>query len=235
MSHEFQIPASEEILKSILRTGRTPQQIQATLDIANQAIEEGRMRTDLTCWEQKNRFFDMAKRMYVDNDGMRPKDLEIGLHWGSCHAPLCRRTAQAYYEVLKPSTDEDSPKIAEFLTDLETELMVGKEITELKGKDTNYYDPNTGRPCTIAKAVDITDKCLIDKGCKGILVYMAFSDGMAIDIQLHDKEGLSASCGFRLNNFLAPDNSLEVTGELLGIDQQFLNAVVLANAPSTFQ
>lgn len=233
MASEFRPPTPEEIASGILKSGRTPEQFMGMLETTNQGIEEGVIRTDLNCWEHKERFFEMAKRMYVQNGKIGFKDVEIGIHEGQCQSPLCARMQQAYFELLRPSKADDSPQIAVALKELEMELITGKERLDLRGELSDYYDSDTGKTLRISKAVDITDKCRLEQRGKAILVYIKPVKGTMVEIQENNSKGVRASVAYRLNSdiFTPEDSVFKMRAKSMGIDPQFLHKIIVANAP----
>lgn len=227
MSAEYQKPSFNEIANGILKAGETPESFVGMLNGMEKLIGEGKLRTDLTCWEHKIHFFEMAKRVYVDNGFTDFNDCEIGIHEGQCESPLCLKMNQVYYKVLKPSQEEDSPRIAQFLAELEKELMLGKEIKDLRRKDGGFYDSDTGKTLKIEKAVDITDKCCVEKG-KALLVYMRPVKGIMVDIK-YDNSGVAYSLNSEI--FTPEDLVFQRKANMMKIDPQFLHAIIIANAP----
>ncbi len=233
MASEFRPPTPEEIAAGIFQSGRTPEQFMGMLEITQQGIEQGNIRTDLSCWEHKERFFEMAQRMYVRNDGMRFQDVEGGIHEGKCESPLCVRMQQAYFELLKPSQDEDAPQVAEALAELERELMIGAEIEDLTGISSGFYDPDTGETLPVAKAVDITGKCRLAEVDQAMLVYFKPLKGTMVDIREGRSTGGGSSVVFGLNSdiFTPTDPVFSRQAGWMKIDSQFLHAIINANAP----
>lgn len=238
MASEFRPPTPEEIASGIFQSGRTLDQFMALGEVVEQGVEEGAIRTDLSCWEHKERFFDMAQRMYVRNEGAKLKDVEIGIHMGQCESPLCVRMQQAYFELLKPSQVEDSKRVADALVELEKELMQGKERADLKGKPSSFYDSDTEETLNVIKAVDITDKCRLgQEGSEALLSYLTPVKGIMVDIQEHSVAGGIAKVAFRLNSsiFVPEDPVFRRSADSMGIDPKFLHAIILANSPQAPQ
>ena len=237
MASEFRPPTPEGVAAGIFQSGRTPEQFMGILETMQQGVEEGVIRTDLTCWDHKERFFDMAQRMYVQNDGLRFKDAEIGIHEGQCESPLCVRMQQAYFELLKPSQNEDAPQVAEALADLERELMTGVEIEDLVGIPSGFYDSDTGETLSVAKAVDITAKCRLSEGDQATLVYFKPLKGTMVDIREGHSTGGGSSVAFGLNSdiFTPTDPVFNRQAGWMNIDPQFLHAIINANAPQLSQ
>lgn len=233
MPGEFKPPTATQILKGIVQTGVTPEEIASQLRGIQEDIEVGVFRTDLSCWETKELFFDMAQRMYVEDKGFRNRDAEIGIHLGGCKSPLCRRMQQAYYEILRPSQETDAPYVAEALTALEQELMSGTEIEDLVGKPTDFKDSDTGEALSVIKAVEITRKCKVPEGDQVLLVYFEPIEGMMVEIRGGNPTNGIIQVSFILNDdVLTPaDIVFGSHAEAIGIDPKFFHAIVYANAP----
>lgn len=233
MASEFRPPTPEEIASGIFKSGRTPEQFMGIIETVQQGIKEGVVRTDLSCWEHKERFFEMAQRMYVQNGEMRFKDVEIGIHEGQCESSLCVRMAQAYFELLRPSQAEDSPQVAVALESLEKELMMGRERADLVGEPSGYYDSDTGETLKVVKAVDITDKCRLEQGSEALLVYIRSVKGYMVDIREYSVDGGRSGVAFRLNGnmFVPEDLVFRRSVDSMRIDPKFLHAIIVANAP----
>lgn len=175
----------------------------------------------------------MARRMCAEGDEkVYIKDAEIGIHFGNCRSPLCCSMKRVYSELLRPSTVDDSDKIKRALLDLEHELMEGKEVRSLRGKPSHFYDPVTGEQLKLARAFDITEKCRLSVEDKALLVYINSLTGMMVNLQ-EISQGKIMNAGFNLNSelFTPHDLIFKRYANSMGIDSQFLHAVIFANVP----
>jgi len=187
----------------------------------------------------------MAERMYVQNEGFMLSDAELGIHQGQCESPICRKLAQAYFEILRPSDEADCEQIAQELQQLAEAIMLGKPRPELEGKESMFFDSQTGADLFEVKVVDITDKCIVDeefaaamkKATDGgerevFLCYIPYSGGMMCDIK-DGYGGSFTSQSFNISRELSPDmkEAFEHRARLVGIDPELFQAIILANAP----
>lgn len=242
MSGEYIAPTAEEIAQGILDSGRTPKQFIAMLNVMQSGISTEVIRNNIGCWENKKMWFEMARTMYVGNEGLVFKrDAEIGIHMGGCRAPTCLELQKAYFEVLKPSAVEDSRKIARFLDRLEKRLLRGRLRPSLTGKPSYIYDSATGESLDIVKAVDITHLCRpADGGSHGILVYTLPQRGPHVEIfstypGTNPNTLIGSSLSYYLDSeiFNPEDEVLRRFDKLnFQMDPYLLQEIILANAPS---
>lgn len=228
MSKEFDIPEPRAILKGILASGRTLEQFAAMGTVISTGIENGTIRNKISCWEHREQFFEMADRVYVKNGKVELKDAEAGIHEGQCRSPICLRLTQAYFETLKPSTEEQSEEIRDFLVGLRKELVTGREIKELKGKPGGFSD-SSNNPMLIEKAVDISHLCQGREGDESRLTYYSDHGGPGVRFSKKNKSGSESIIFYQMAE-LRPDD-LVYAGELMGIDGMILHEVVHVNSP----
>lgn len=86
---------------------------------------EGKIEFNLTCEEARRDWIIMARRRYVGNiQEMRwPNDVQLGYHMASCSQDPCQNLFQVYLGILRPSSPEDSPRIAEIVNSLERSMF----------------------------------------------------------------------------------------------------------------
>ncbi len=230
MPKEFDVPEPGSILKGILASGRTLEQFAAINDVIYAGRENGTIRSKISCWEHREQFFAMADRIYVKNGKMELKDAESGIHEGQCRSPICLRLTQAYFETLRPSTEEQSEQMREFLVGLRKELVTGREIKDLKGKPSGYSDLNTDSHLVIDKAVDISHLCQCQEGDESRLTYYSDHGGPGVRFSVKHKNGAEPSIFFYLGGFQPDDIALQA--EFMGIDTKILYEIAHVNAPN---
>lgn len=245
MTAEWSGPTPQEILGGMFQAGRTSQEVMYGLGLVNKGIKEGEIRTKISCWDHVRGLFEMANRMYVQNEGMMLTDAELGIHQAQCESPICGRLSRAYFEILRPSQESDSASIARQLQELASDIMLGKPRPDLEGKESMFYDSQTGADLFEVKVVEITDKCIVDKkmdkamrkATKGkrevLLCYVPYSGGMMCDIK-ENYGGSGMSQTFNISRKLSPDmqSAFEHRVSIIGIDPELFQAIIVANAPS---
>lgn len=218
-----------EIAAEILSTGRTPEQFLGMLDVVGAGIENGVLREQISCFEHKSGFFEMARRFYVDSGEPRMSDAELGMHEGSCESPICAKLTETYWNVLRTSSAEDSANIAEQLDSLEADLLRGILREDLIGQRSGLYDSDTDRTLPIAKAVDITGLCMPQDG-EVVLIYTQPVAGTRVDIDMG-----GSRVGYFVKDeggLMDPEDALFVMrARRVGIDPRLLLEAVLLNAP----
>lgn len=244
MTTEWTGPTPQEILEGMFQAGRTRWEVMCGLGLINESIKEGEIRTEIGCWDHIKGFFEMANRMYVQNEGMMLTDAELGIHQAQCESPICSRLSRAYFETLRPSQESDSPSIAKQLKELASDIMLGKPRPDLEGKESMFNDSQTGADLFEVKVVDITDKCIVDEEAgkamrketnvkrEVLLCYVPYSGG----ILCHIKEkygGSGVSQAFNISRKLSPDmqSAFECRAYIVGIDPELFQAIIIANAP----
>lgn len=244
MSAEWVGPTPQEILLGMFQAGRTVEQLVYGFDLINKGLNEGEIKAKISCWDNVKGFFEMADRFYVKNGGVMLSDAQLGIHIGQCKSPLCRRLSQSYFEVLRPSDEADSERIAHQLRKLAKDILLGKARTDLEGRKSMYYDSQTGEDLFEAKVVDITDKCIVDqetdRQMRGftegerevLLAYVPYSQGMLCDIK-ENYGGLGTSQAFNVEKLSPDDEAFRIRASIIGIDPELFQAIIIANKPQT--
>lgn len=225
MPKEFNVPEPGEILKGILVSGRTLKQFAAMNDVIYAGRENGTIRSKISCWEHREQFFAMADRMHVKNGKVELKDAEAGIHEGQCKSPICLRLAQAYFETLSPSTEEQSEEMREFLIGLRRELITGKEIEGVRGKSVG--DP----PLLIEKAVDISHLCVCQNNDDVRITYLSNKDDLVIRFSIDHNNSSGTSILFGMRGLQPEDISSPAS--FMGIDQNILHEIAHVNVPDS--
>jgi hypothetical protein len=100
--------------------GGDPEKLRQ-LQKAEELLESGEFRQEITCAEARNMWFSMARRMYVggDHEPSVPGDMELGHHIAGCPTSECQTLNIAYFAMLKPSRPENANQLSEALDSLE--------------------------------------------------------------------------------------------------------------------
>lgn len=231
MSHEFSIPSQQDLFSRIIRTGRTPQQFLDMIDVLQGGLENGVIRSEISCWENKEAVLDIIRRSYDSRtiDGLR--DAESGIHMARCDAPTCGRLAQAYFERPDADTEEDLIRVgAEYVEHVAREVVTGIDLPHLIGKEVGYYDPSTGLMLPVVKAVDITHLCRPEENVSKQLRYINPRAGLAVNVQ---RTGPLVDFGVLLPiHTLEPsDGSFMMHARVNKVDPNMLFEIIHANAP----
>ncbi len=212
------------------RLGKTPDNFAEALNVVEKKIKEGEIRTEINCLENIQGFFEMARRMYVENGEADIKDAELGIHMGSCECPLCQKCARAYFEILRPSKESDGPQIKARLEKLALEIFLGTPRPELDDGPAMFFDAKTKLPLYETGVTDITDKVTGKKraGRKVLLCYVPTSSGTFCVIK-------DTGVAFTYN--IADDFKDQIpqgfkhAAKHVGIEENLFKAIILANSP----
>lgn len=227
MKDKWAGPTPEEILQGMFQAGKSYKQVLGMLGFLNDEIKEGKIGTNISCWDNVRGFFEMAGRFYVRNEyTMVLSDAELGIHMGQCKSPVCQKLSKTYFEVLRPSQEVNSERIAEELIILAKDLLLGKPRHDLDGRKSMFYDSQTGDTLFEVKVVDIADKCTHDER-EVLLCYIPYSGGILCDI----KTGVSQA--FNISRVTPEDEAFRHRARIIGIDPKLFQAIILANAPRT--
>lgn len=245
MTAEWTFPTPQEILDGIFQAERTGEEVMNILGLVDKGIKEGEVRTTIGCLDNVRAFFEMANRMYVQNDAeIVLTDAELGIHQIQCESPICRKLSRVYFEVLRPSKESDSVKISKQLQELAVDIILGKPRKDLEGRKSMFFDSQSGTDLFEIKVVDITDKCIVDKRMdemmrratgaerEVLLCYVPYSGGMMCDIK-ENYGGSGMSQAFNATRMLSPDEqyAFERRASIIGIDSELFQAIIAANAP----
>lgn len=233
MSDEFEHPSLQDLVQRIINSGRTSQQFVDTLDVLRTGIERGGINPNISCYEHKTRWFEMARRFYVQNDYRVPiEGAELGMHEANCKAPTCKRLLKEYFS-LTETTEDDSPQISTFLDDLEKELVAGKVREDLIGTYSGVIDSDTDERLPIVQAVDISHHCILEDGYEGVLTYTKPQKGIRVNIEVRQNDRVATHIAFFLgSSLLQPEGEVFIaSADRLGIDSHILFDIVNANAP----
>jgi hypothetical protein len=55
------------------------------------------------CGEARQKWFDMARRMYVQHGSPGPDDLKVGQHIAGCPTAQRQELNRAYFDILRPN------------------------------------------------------------------------------------------------------------------------------------
>ena len=129
MSNEFESPSADEIAQGLInRPGGSIEGLNSLTDVLSDGIENGVIRTEISCEEARVEWLTTARRMYVENSsGPRfPIDAEVGIHTGACNTDECRKLVQTYWQVLRPNV-LSGVEIAEVLDRLQEEIQSSED------------------------------------------------------------------------------------------------------------
>lgn len=230
MSREFNIPGSDELFARLTSGGRTPEQLAGLDAVVREGMERGVVKKSISCWDNKTRALESIRRTFDLSSRDPLSDVELGMHIGGCKSPICRRIGEAYFERPSAKPGEDLMVVGQRYVDaLALELVMGRELEDRRGKNSDCYDSATGNTLPVIKAVDIAHLCIqeeeTDYKFEKELIYINPQKGPIVELN-HALMTL-----LDLNSLNVQSEVFEMHARVMGIDPRILFEIIHANAP----